>query len=181
MRFTLSPESVRPYSSALIQGSVFRFFTSVRGGRCHRLQSAVLGERGDVRRYGAGAKGRDDGERGVERGEARDARLDGGAADEETVAVDGLPERRGVDHSRALARADELQNVLASLRELADLGHGDAEGSHERRGPGGRDQLVPEPMESLDDRHDPRPVRVRDRDEDLPAPRGSETRGDEGL
>src|SRR2546423_2316843 len=130
MRFTLSPESVRPYSAALIQGSAVRFFTSVRGGRCHRLQGAVLGKRGNVRRDGAGAKGGDHGKRGVERRETRDARLDGGAADEKTIAVHGLPERGRVDHRGALARADEPQDVLTSLRELAYLGHIDAKRSH---------------------------------------------------
>src|SRR6266849_10290517 len=181
MRFTLRPESVRPYSAALIQGSVFRFFTLVRGGRYHRLQSAIFGKRRDVRGHGARAEGRDHRERGVERREARHARLDGGAADEKSVAVDGLAERRRVDHCRALAGAEQLQDLLTSLGELAHLGYVNAERTDERGGPGGRDEVVPEPMEPLDDRYDLGLVLVRDGHEDLPAPCGREASGHERL
>src|SRR5438067_7856863 len=127
MRFTLRPESVRPYSSALIQGSVFRFFTLVRGGRYHRLQRAILGKRRNARGHGARPESCDDRERGVERREARHARLDRSAADEKSVAIDGLAQGRRVDDSRALAGADQLEDVRAALCELFDLGHVDTQ------------------------------------------------------
>src|SRR4029077_3514556 len=154
MRFTLSPESVLPYSAALIHGSAVRFFTSVRRGRYHRLHGTVLGERGDARRDRAGAKGGDHGERGVERREAWDARFYGSAADEKAVSVDGLSERGCVDDRGALARPDQLQDVLTSLRELANLRDVDAERADEGGRSGRRDQVVAEPMEPLDDRDD---------------------------
>src|SRR3982075_3063504 len=122
---------------------------SVRGGRCHRLQGAVLGERRDVRGDGAGAKRGDHGERGVERRKARDAGFDGSAADEEAVATDGFPGRWRVADRRTFARADELQDVLASLRELTHLSHVDAERTDQSGGAGGRDQVVPEPGKTI--------------------------------
>src|SRR5438132_13711384 len=72
----------------------------VRGGRYHRLQRAILGKRRDVRGHGAGAESRDDRKRGVQRRQARHARLHGGAADEKSIAVDGLAERGRVYDGR---------------------------------------------------------------------------------
>ena len=56
----------------------------------------------------------DHGERGVERGEARNARLDRRATDEEAVAVDVRAQRGRVQDHGAAARADEIEDRAAT-------------------------------------------------------------------
>src|SRR5207245_7477405 len=138
--------------------------TSVRGGG-HGLLATVLGERRDIVRDPARPERGDHRHRGVERGEAGDARLNRRATDQKAVAVDVPAERRRVDDGHAFAGADQLQDVLAAFGELAHLGHADPEGANERRRPRRRDQLVPEPVEALDDRHALRLLLLRDGDD----------------
>src|SRR5438093_9808740 len=80
------------------------------GRRADRAGLAVDRERLDAVAGGGGAERGDDRLRGVERREAWHAALDGGAPDEEAVALHLAPERRRVHHGGARAGADELDD-----------------------------------------------------------------------
>src|SRR5205807_9246181 len=113
--------------------------------------------------------------------ETWDARLDGGAPDQEAVTVDGLAERRGVHDGRAPPRADHLQDLLPAFGHLSHLTHADPERADECGRAARCDELVPEPVEALDDRHDLLLVLIGDGDEHLAARDRGETGRDEAL